>query len=484
MATLPSISTTGTLNAPGVGSGLDVNGLVTKLMSVEQQPLSRLTTQETKFQASLTALGSINGALSGLQTAALGLTSASAVVQSASVGDAAVLTTTAASDALPGKYSVTVNKLAQPQKLLAAGAASTSATIGTGSDATLTFSFGTIDITHGTLNADTGLYTGASFATNAAKAPVAVLINSSNNTLAGIRDAINAAGAGVTASIINDGGASPYRLTITSNEMGLANSLKISSSDGSAGPIGALLAYDPAGTQKLSQTQVARNADLTIDGVHITSASNTVAGAIQGVTLNLVKEAATDVTVERNISGITDSVRALVSAYNSVTTAISGPTAKGAVMQGDSAVLGLQRQLISLLGNVPNSGGAYTRLSDLGIGFQKGGTLVFDSAKLGAAMAANSVDVVALTTALGKAIDSAATALIGPAGPISTKTSGINQSIKAIGTRRTEIQAHVSAVQTRYTKQFSALDALISSMNSTSSFLTSQLDGITNMLKK
>jgi flagellar hook-associated protein 2 len=476
------------LNAPGVGSGLDIKTLVSNLMAVEQQPLKNLTTQEAKYQSKLSSLGSISGALSSLQVAAKALASASAVNNSASVSDGSVLTATAGSQAQAGKYSVTVNKLAQPQKLLAAGVASTSSAIGSGSDTTLTFTFGTI----------TGAPDGAgsypsptTFAANAAKTPVAVIITSSNNTLAGIRDAINAAGAGVTAGIINDGGTSPYRLTITSNDTGLANSLKISSSDDSAvaGTIGALLAYNPAsadgtaGTQKLSQTQAARNADLIIDGVAITSASNTVAEAIQGVTLTLAKEATSQVTVARNTSGISTSLSALVSAYNTVNSAIARPTAKGAVLQGDSGVLALQRQVVNLLGGLYNSGGAYTRLSDLGVSFQKDGSLVLDSAKLGTALSANTAAVAALTTALGNAIDSAATGLIGSAGPISTKTESINLSIKAIGSRRTAMQSHLDDVQARYMKQFSALDTLMSNMNATSTYLTQQLASISNMLK-
>ena len=488
MATISGISTTGTISAPGVGSGLDVNGMVTKLMTVEQQPLTQLATQEAKFQAKLSSLGSISGALSALQTAAQGLTSASTVVYGASSSDTSVLTATATSDAVAGTSSVTVNKLAQAQKLLATGVASSSAAVVSGSDTTLTFTFGTIT---GTPDQVTGIYPGGTtFAANAAKTPVSVLISSSNNTLTGIRDAINAAGAGVTASIINDGGSSPYRLAITSNATGLANSLKISSSNGAvAGSVGALLAYDPEGTQALSQTQTARNADLAIDGVAIASSSNTVADAIQGVTLSLTKETTVgspvSVTVKRSASSITASLSALVKAYNSTNSTIAGITAKGALMQGDSGVLGLQRQVIGILRSTQGtSSSAYTTLSSLGISFQKDGSLAFDTAKASTALAADTAGVVALTAAIGKAIDSAATSIIGSAGPLTAKVDGINRSIKDIGSRRTQIQARLDAVQKAYQKQFSALDTLISSMNSTSSFLTTQLDGIANMLKK
>ena len=485
MATVSAASnTTGTLNAPGVGSGLDVQGLVTKLMAVEQKPLTALDTQEVKFQAKLTSLGSINGALASLQTAAQGLTSASTVQYSAAGSDASTLTATAASDAQPGKYSVTVNKLAQAQKLLATGATSTSAAIGNGADTTLTFTFGTITSTLGPAN---GIYSDAQFAANTERTPVSVSIDSSNNTLAGIRDAINAANAGVTVSIINDGGASPYRLTVTSNNTGLANSLKISSSGESA--ISNLLAYDPAGTQKLSQNQAARNADLSIDGVAIASASNTVTGAIQGVTLTLAKETAANepvsVTVQRDAgSSITAALSGLVKAYNAANSSIGSATAKGAVLQGASAVLGLQRQVTAILAGAQETGGAYTTLSSLGISFQKNGTLVFNAAKANSALIVDLAGVAALTAAIGKAIDSAATSILGSSGPISSQTNSINRSIKDIGSRRTNLQHRIQLVQQRYQKQFGALDLLLTSMNQTSTFLTAQLDGITNMLKK
>jgi flagellar hook-associated protein 2 len=483
VTTVSGTSTTGTLNAPGVGSGLDMAGLVSKLMSVEQKPLTLLDAQEARFQARLTNLGSISGALSSLQTAAQGLTFASTVQYSAAGSDASVLTATAASDALPGKYNITVNKLAQAQKLLAAGTSSTTDAIGSGADTTLTFTFGTISSVLGPVN---GTYSDAAFAANSTRTPVSVVIYSSNNTLAGIRDAINTANAGVTASIINDGGTSPYRLTISSNDTGVANSLTISTSGDSA--IGLLLDYNPAGTQKLSQTQAARNADLSIDGVSVTSASNTVSGAIQGITLNLANETAANtpvsVTVQRDSSSLTSSLSALVKAYNAAHTTIASVTAKGAVLQGDGGVLALKRQITAILGGVQQTGGAYTTLSSLGIRFQKDGTLAFDTAKANSALSADFAGVAALTAAIGKAIDSAATNLLGATGPLSSQKDGINRSIKDIGSRRVAIQHRLELTQQRYQKQFSALDTLISSMNRTSTYLTQQLDSITNMLKK
>jgi flagellar hook-associated protein 2 len=477
---LPGISTTGTLNAPGVGSGLDVKGLVSQLMAVEQQPLTLLNTQEATFQTKLSSLGSVNGALSSLQSAAQALASASAVQNSATSTDSLVLTATAGSDALPGNYNVSVVKLAQAQKLLADGKTNTTDTIGSGANTTLTFTFGSINSVLGPVN---GTYSDASFAPNLDKIPVSVVIGSSNNTLAGIRDAINAANAGVTASIINDGGGSPYRLTITSNDTGVANSLKISTSGDAA--IGSLLGYDPAATQHMKQTQVGQNAAISIDGVDITSASNAVAGAIQGVTLNLVKQTAANssvsVAVRHDSSSLTAALGALVKAYNDTNKTIAGSTAKGALLQGDWALLSTQRQVVAILGSVQQTGGTYTTLSSLGIGFNKDGTLAFDTAKANSALSSDPARVAALTLAIGKAIDSAATNLLGPAGPISAEKDGINRSIRDIGSRRVAMQHRLDLKQQRYQKQFSALDTLISGMNQTSTYLTQQLANLPNI---
>lgn len=483
---LSGSATTGPLSAAGVGSGLDVKSLISQLMAIEQKPLTLLATREAGYQARLTSLGSIKGALSSLQLAATALATASTSQYSATSSDTAVMTASGSSNASPGNYNVTVTKLAQVQKLVAGGRTDTTTAIGSGADTTLTFTLGTITSTLGPVN---GTYSDATFVANAAKSPVSIVIGGSNNTLGGIRDAINAANAGVTASIINDGGTSPYRLTITSNDTGVTNSLSISASGDAA--IASLIGYDPqgAGVQNLTQTQVARNADFSIDGVLITSASNTVADAIQGVTLNLKKIHAnpltdsTTVGVQRDNSGLTAALGAMVKAYNDANKTIAGATGKAAVFQGDTGVLGMQSRVRAILSGTQETGDAYTMLSQLGVSFQKDGSLALDTAKLNLALTADPAAVATLTAAIGNAINTAATSLLGVSGPVTSKTDGLNRSIKDIGTRRADIEHRLELTQQRYQKQFSGLDTLLSSMNKTSTFLTTQLDSITNMLK-
>ena len=474
-------STNGTLTAPGVGSGLDVKSLVSQLMAVEQRPLTLLATQEAAYQSQLSSLGSVRGSLSTLQSAAQSLVSASAAAFGTSVSDGTVLTATAGGNAVSGSYSIAVTSLAQQQKLIAAGTASTTAAIGSGASTTLSFQLGTIS--GGTLV--NGIYSPvATFAANPAKTAVVVTVGSTNNTLAGIRDAINAANAGVTATIINDGSGAPYRLSLTSNDTGAASSLKLTVSGDAS--ISSLLSYDPGTvTQNLVQTQAAQNAQFSVDGVSISSASNSVTDAIQGVTLNLAKAnpnpspATATVTVQRDTSGLTAALNSLVQSYNSVNRTIASVTAKGAVLQGDWAVLGLQRQARALLGSA-QSGGSYTTLSQLGVSFQKDGSLALDSTKLAAALSSSVTDVSSLTKSVGSAIKSAADNLLGTTGPLANETDGINRSIKDICSRRTAIQSRLDATQARYQAQFSALDTLLSGMNSTSSFLNQQLGNLPN----
>ncbi len=477
--TLPSLSAnTGTLTASGVGSGLDVKGLVSQLMAVEQRPLSLLASKEASYQAKLSSLGSVQGSLSALQTVAQSLQTAGTAAYSSSVSDSTILSATADSTAATGNYAVQVTKLAQVQKLVsqAPGLAATTSAVGLGSATTITITLGT---TSGTpVN---GQYASAGFVADPAKTPVTLNIDSSNNTLGGIRDAINAANAGVTASIINDGSSAPYRLALTSNSSGAASSMKLTVSGDAS--INSLVGFDPsAPSQSLNETQTARNAQLTVDGVSVSSASNSVAGAIQGVTLNLTKETTSAVTVgvQRNNSSLSSALSSLVSAYNSANRAMAGATVKGAVLQGNSTVLSIQRQVRTILGGVQSVSGGYTTLSQLGISFQKDGSLALDATKLNAAVTADVSSVSALAAALGSAVKTFADGLLGFSGPIPTATAGINRSITDIGTQRVKLQSRLDATQVRYQKQFSALDSLMSGMNTTSTFLTQQLSNLPN----
>jgi flagellar hook-associated protein 2 len=398
------------LSAPGIGSNLDVNGIVSQLMALEARPLQALDQKEATFQAQLSAFGTLKGALSSFQTAVAGLNDASRFqAYKATIGDSSIATVSAAKTAATGNYGLEVSQLAQAQKLVALGQTSSTAAIGVG---TLTFEFGTIS--GGTFDDATGHYTGASFTADGAGAK-AVTIGTSSNSLIGIRDAINAAKIGISASIINDGSGAPYRLALSANDPGEAKSVKISVAGDAA--LSNLLAHDPAATQHLAETASARNAQLKIDGVAITKASNTISDAIEGVTLNLLKTnvgAPSTVTVARDSGAIKDSVETLIKAYNDVNSTIrslssyNAASKQGSILQGDFTLIAIQSRIRATLSNVlTGTGGAYSDLTAIGISFQKDGTLALDSAKFQSALDSAPNDIAALFAAVGRATDAA-----------------------------------------------------------------------------
>lgn len=392
-------------------TNLDINSIVSQLMTVEQRPLTALAKKEASYQAKLSAYGSVSGALSNFQSAISGLSNAAKLqALKATPSDTSVFTASASSIAIAGVYSLdAITKLAQSQKLAATGQASSTATIGNG---TLTFDFGAI--TGGTFDAATGKYTGATFTSSGAGTKL-VTIDATNNSLQGIRDAINTAKIGVTATIINDGGASPYRLALTSDSIGKANSIKVSVTGDAA--LSNLLAHDPGNNtgQSLAETVTAQNAEFKVDGVSVSKTSNTVTDVIQGVTLNLQKATATPVnlTVARDNATIKSSVESFVKAYNDLNkilkdiSAYNPETKTGSILQGDSTVRMLQSKMHSVLNTpVGNTGGSLSTLSQIGVSFQKDGTLVLDASKLNAAITSNFSDIASLFAATGKASDS------------------------------------------------------------------------------
>ncbi|MBK4738976.1 flagellar filament capping protein FliD [Noviherbaspirillum pedocola] len=399
------------ISSVGIGSGLDVNSIVTQLMSVENQPLTLLQNKEATYQAQLSALGQVKSALSTFQSAAGSLSDPTqfAAVK-ATVGDSGVLTASASSSAAPGSYALEVTQLAQAQKLVSAGQASTTTAIGAG---TITFDFGTVS--GGSLDASTGKYTGASFASSGSGSK-SVTIDSTHATLSGIRDAINAAGMGVTASIVNDGSAAPNRLVLTNSATGAASSMKISVSGDAT--LSSLLSQDPAGSQAMQQTIAAQDAKFSIDGLAVTKPSNHVTDLIDGVTLDLTKTNAgspTTLSVARDTASATSAVQKFVDAYNTANKTLTSlqaydaTTKTTAALNGDSTVRSMQTRMRDVLSTAVRGGGAYDRLADIGVTFQKDGTLAVDSTKLNAALTSNFNDVASLFAVNGSATDSAVT---------------------------------------------------------------------------
>lgn len=462
-------------------TGFDVNAIVSGLMSIERQPIAKLTARETSYQAKLTALGLIKSQVANFQAALKGLDSSSSsslLAFKTTSSDATIFSASAGSTAVAGTYALEVTSLAQAQKLVAAGQATTNTAISDGVATTVTFDFGTIS--GGTLTA--GAYSGATYTSNGSVIPP-IVIDGTNNTLAGIRDAINAANMGVTATIVNDGSGTPYRLALSSDNGGASNSLKITTSGGD-GTIGALLAHDPAGlpaAQHLNQTVAAQNANFKVNGIAVSATSNTVTNAIQGVTLNLSKITTTPVTltVAPDTTAVSDKVTAFVKAYNDLYSALKNSATYGSksALEGEATLRSMQTQLRGIAGTAV-SGGTMSQLYEVGISFQANGTMQLDSTKLNSAMSDNFSDVANLfnsATGYATQFGAWATTTLATDGTIANKTKGIDQYIKNIGAQRDTLEARMKALQKQYTMTYSNLNMMLSSMGQTSAYLTQQL---------
>lgn len=456
------------LSSPGIGSGLDVNALVSKLMSVEQKPLTLLATKETTFNSKLSAYGSLKSALSTLQSAGYTLATPSTFTgRSTSLSDTTIMTATAATAATEGTYAINVTTLATNRTVRSdtAYAATTD-----------TFNLGTLNIA-----VDGG-------------APVAVTIDATNNTLDGIRGAINAASAGVTATVVNDG--TTNRLVLTAKNTGLDGDFTVAVTDSGAGGTNALNLLDYAGgagaATKFVSAQTPVDADLTVNGLQVIRSSNTFTDVISGVTMNLTKAGTTSLTVSRNTAAVTTAVTTFVTAYNAVnkllhdTSAYNASTGKASILTGDGTVRNIQSQLTNLVGtSLTGLSGGIASLNDIGITLQKDGSLATNSTKLQAALDDTSKDVAGLfskTTTGNEGVavrlNTVLDSIIGAEGQMTGRTKGIDNSLKDIAKQKTTLQARLTAIEARYRKQFTSLDTLLASLQQTTSYLTQQLESL------
>jgi len=482
------MTTAGSISSSTTGSTLDVPTLVSQLMTVARQPIDKLNTKTTSYQAQISELGTLKSKMAAFQTAAQALgssSSSSLLAATATSSDTTALSATADSTSVAGTYTLNVAKLAQAQSLVAAGQASSSATIGDGTSTTITFDFGTT--------------TGSSFVTNGSGTK-SVTINSSNNTLQGIRDAINAAGIGVTASIVNDGSTgpppTPYRLVLTSSS-GASNSMKITT-DGANSSVDNLLAYDPAGTNSMAQIVAPQDAVFDVNGLTITKSSNTVTDAISGVTLTLSNPTtkAVTLTVGHDTSTVASAVASFVTAYNDLytsmktdsawgtastsTSSTTSTTTKPPILAGDLTLRSLQTQMRDIASTAA-SGGTYSYLFDAGVSFKTDGTMQLDSAKLNSALSTNFSDVANLfnsSTGFGTRFNQFAASALTVGGSFDIHTADINSKISDINNQVATLETRMTALQAQYTSQYSALDMLLTSMNSTSNYLTSQFNAM------
>lgn len=447
------------ISSAGIGSNLDVSSIVSQLMALEQRPLTALQKKEAVYQGKISALGSLKSALSALQTSASSLIPASGTSAlqkfssfKTSVADTTIATASASSSAVAGTYTLSNIVLASAQQVRKTGIV--------------------VPATAGSLNIQVGT-------------AAAVTINlAAGSTLANVVDAINGSTAGISAAIVNSGSAE--HLILTAKDTGTANTIAITGSDGDGGTAWASSSFTFTGTNLnngWTESATAKNATLDINTIAVSSASNTLSSAISGVTLNLLKAGSTTLSVTRDTSSVAASVNAFVKAYNDFNTtannlgSYNATTKQAGTLNGDSTLRSAQGSLRSLVMNAPAelSDAAFQRLSDIGVSMQKDGSLTVDSAKLSTAVSSNLVGVANLLSVYGSAFKAATDGMIGSSGTIVARTEGISASIKSITKQAEAVSDRLTQIETRYRKQFTALDTLIAGMTKTSNFLTQQL---------
>lgn len=460
----------------GSGSGLDLQGLLTKLMAAEQAPLTLLNKREAKFQASISALGSLKGGLASLQNAAAALTpdstktaTAKFSTYQASIADSTIATVAASSSAVAGSYSLEVTALATAQRqALGTTYGATDPVIDFGDNATRTL----------TLTKGSG----------ASASSVDITLDSTKNTLADLRNAINKAAAGVSAVIVT-GADNKQNLLLTATDTGTANAITLSGDASFVNPAGGSAI---AASSAFNTTQAATDASAKINGIPVSASGNTLTTAVDGLTINLQKTnigSPTTITLTRDYSTLKGALNTLVKNYNDLNSTMASlggydAAAKSAgALNGDSTLRGAQSQVRSVLQKVPASlsGAPYQYLSDIGISVDKTGVMSLDNAKLQKAIDTNFGAVAELAGAYGSSFKTVTDNLLSSSGSVSTKIDGINRSVALIDKQRDALNVRLTAIEKQYRAQFTALDSAIASMQNTSSYLTQQLQGIANI---
>lgn len=456
------------ISSLGAGSGLDLSGILTSLMQVEQQPLLTLQRKEASYQARISALGTLSSALAGLQTAAKSMiptVGQSATDKFASYkavsADSTIATATATTGAGASTYTLTNIVLAKAEQIRKTGLTIPSLTDGS-QDGTLSIKVGT-------------------------GAAVDVEVKG-GSTLAEVRDAINASSAGVTAAIINNG-TSDF-LVLDAKETGASNQITITSSDANWNSFDytppSVPAIPPAQYSDNSWTEqvAALSASVDINGLAITSSTNSISSAISGVTVNLIKESVTGTTVtvsKDTTSALTSSLNAFIKAYNDAAKsmkelgAYNESTKAGGALLGDATLRSARSQVTGFLTKAIGGDSVYQTLSNIGVAIGKDGTLTLDSAKLSKAVESDYAGVSALVAHVGTTFSKGLDGLIGTSGNIAAATESTNRMIKVLTDRQETLSLRLVQIETRYRKQFTSLDTLISSMNKTSTYLTQQL---------
>jgi len=478
------------ISSTGIGSGLDISALLKQIMEVESQPLTALNTKEATYQSKLTAYGTLKGAVSSVQSAARALKSSTLYgSMTAKSADTAIFSATSNTAAQAGTYSINVVAKAQAQSISSQAFGSITSDLATSA---------------GKLKLELGSFSDGVFTTDESKKAITLDIDPTKSSLEEIRDQINGANAGVRANLVYVGDAG-YKLTLTSLDTGAKNSIKLTAMDANGDVLNdntglAKLSFDPAAAagsgNEFSVNTAAQDAHVKIDGLDVYRSTNSFSDAITGVTLNLASTGTTTLTVGKDSAAAKAALETFVKAYNDANTQLRNMTAYNAetktasILTGDSGARSLQTMMRDMINfsrptRSAASGSELSTLSDLGISLQRDGSLQFNSAKFDTAMTASSSVVGDLlgSTATGSPglaarMTSTLDGILSSTGLLSSKTEGINRSIKDLGSRREVLARRLTQIETRYRTQFTSLDTLVASMKKTSEYLSQQLGSL------
>lgn len=457
VATVASNSSAG---AAG-GSVINVSSLVSQLVAATEAPQQSLIDNQTQqVTTQISALGQLKGALSNFQSSLAALDSASAFqVETANSSAPTTFTAAASSGAPPGTYNVTVSALASAQQLL-------SKPIGTLGTGTLSLSLG-----------------GSSFN---------VTIDSTNDTPAGIAAAINSASGnpGIAATVLQ--GSDGAHLLLSSSQTGAANTIQVSETD--AGNALAALTYGTGNTGNYTQEASAQDAAFAISGVSFTSPSNTVSNAMSGVTLTLLGTSPTSGTppvampatlaIANDTATIGGNIQSFVTAYNTLQSTLvqlggyDPSTGTAGPMMGNAVLTGIQSQIQRALYSVVNTGSStYNSLASIGITTNKDGSLSLNQTTLSAALGSNFSAVSQLfsgTSGVAQSLNTDITDALGANGSVTAAGQTLTSQENTLTDRNNQLQTQMAALSASLTQQYSALNALLSSLQSTSSYLSQQ----------
>lgn len=459
------------ISSTGIGSGLDVQSIVSQQVALESKPLEKLESKDTSLKSEISTWGTVKSQLSELQDASQKLMDLSSWnARALKSSNETAVTGTAATGATVGSFAINVTQLAQAQSTKMANPVSTGTT----------FSAGKLDISIG------------NWGTNSFGSAVSVDI-SDGDTLSGIASKINnTANVGVTATVVKTGAGE--QLVMRSKSTGESMGFKVQAFDGGGAAItdgtglGAL-AYDGTSTGGMSLSQSGMDATATVEGIAITSASNTLTDTVPGLTLNLQQVGTSTVTVSNDTKPAKDAIDGFVKAYNTIVsnlnslTKYDASTKTAGPLQGDATAVGLLNTLTNMVGATGPAGTSYSRMSDVGLELQRDGTLTTNTTKLTAALA-NPADLKTFFSAVGTTNTDTGMArrfydysfgATGIDGLVTSRTNALQQAVSRNQTDMERMQARIDKTEERLYKTYSALDTKISSLNSMSNYITQQI---------